>query len=101
MKLAEPFCLHSGIVLAVGNNFLLALPGSLNLFQVKIFHKEVNIIEARGSVFPVRTEQYQKRELSLKIEREKLIVYSIDDRGVFHTSCQEGKKAEKCRCAIF
>jgi putative heme iron utilization protein len=68
------------------------LPGSLNLFQIKIFHKEINIIEARKSVFINRIEQYQKRELSLKIEREKFIIYSIDDRGIFHISSQEGKR---------
>ena len=92
MKLSDPFSLHSGIVLNFNNNFLLVLPGSLNLFQIKIFHKEINIIEARGSVFINGIDQYQKRELSLKIEREKLIIYSIDDCGVFHISSQEGKR---------
>jgi hypothetical protein len=92
VKLSDPFCLHSGIVLSLGNSFLLVLPGSLNLFQIKIFNKEINIIEARGSVFFNRVEQYQQRELSLKVEREKLYIYSIDDDGVFHISLHGGKR---------
>ena len=45
MKINNPHILHSGIVVAYQNSFLLILPNAKNLFYIKLFYKEVNIIE--------------------------------------------------------
>ena len=45
IRIGNPSLLHDGCVIPLSNSYLLLLPGCKSLIQVRIFSKEINIIE--------------------------------------------------------
>ena len=73
--------LHDGIVIPINNTCFLLLPECKHLIQLKIFNKEINIIEGKHYPYIPTMKRIQRKELCLQISQEGLIIYRVTENG--------------------
>ena len=104
VKIDHPSVLHSGAVIIIDRKCtLLVLPGRNCLFQMKVFDKEVNLIEGRSSM-KLKLPAYQKRQMTLRVDplgTQGIVTHFIDNDGYLRRRSEVEAKAEKWSCEVY